>query len=470
MVAIAKRRGGQAMVLFLGFAAVMVAMLLVAFNSGQVTNAKMRAMNAADAAAYSGALWQARNLNFQAYMNRAIVVNEVTIAQSVSLRSWVAYVDRFVANVSILANFFLPVGAAVRAVERVIDAADRALQQALPVAEAGIRVLGNIEHSAQVVFDNAAPLAAQDLASSMAQANGARVSIGGTALIADNLRTWTAFTETYSPGRTRMGNNDRRVRLRDVILDSRDGFTQARDWRLEPLIPYTAELRKQGGTDLIDYDTWKGLDGLQFRTQWNFVKNKWDTKVAVGWGGGQAYAPNRQTGIGRHGDYNEWSDSDGQRARSMANDNTHRHQMPSRMPGYRDLSAAQRNPPAGQRDRDPRLPFSVEVVIRDEAIATSGGAAMQARVATRRGAVLDMDPQYASRDPGVFALAEACVGFERPYGADRRDGLTEKPSLFNPYWRAFMATPSSRSRTIVDGAKGLAPVRGLIGGSGSCET
>ena len=73
---------GQALVLFLGFAAAMIGILLVSFNSGQVSNAKMRAMNAADAAAYSGAVWQARTHNFQAYMNRAMVVNEVTIAQS----------------------------------------------------------------------------------------------------------------------------------------------------------------------------------------------------------------------------------------------------------------------------------------------------------------------------------------------------------------------------------------------------
>src|SRR4051812_20366526 len=82
-----KRQQGQALVLFLGFAAALIGIMLVSFNSGQVTNAKMRAMNAADAAAYSGAVWQARSLNFQAYMNRAMVVNEVTIAQSVSLRS-----------------------------------------------------------------------------------------------------------------------------------------------------------------------------------------------------------------------------------------------------------------------------------------------------------------------------------------------------------------------------------------------
>ena len=453
------RHNGQAMVLFLGFAAAMVAMLLVAFNSGQVTNAKMRAMNAADAAAYSGALWQARNLNFQAYMNRAIVANEVTIAQTVTVRSWVAYIDRFVGNINMIAQFIPGVNAAVRAVERVIDAVDDTVQRTLPLAESAIRGLDNLEHAAQIAFDSAAPLAAQSLASNVAIANGAQVSTGGNALILRNLDTWRGFTDTYSPGARRQNNNDRRVRLREVVLKSRDGFVQERDWKMG--LPLTFELRKQGGTDLLDYDTWKGLDSLQLRTVWNPVKRDWSTKAPVAWGGAQAHAPQEFTGVGRHGDINEWNDFDGRLARNMSNDNTHSKRLPARLPGYRDLSRTRL-----QSRTDPRLPFAVEVVIARNRVPTSED--MPARVATQRGAVLEVGPQYQGQDGGVFALAEACVAFERPFGQERRDGLVERPSLFNPYWRASMATPSRMARTIVDGAKGLAPVAALLGGAGSC--
>jgi hypothetical protein len=455
----ARRHSGQAMVLFLGFAAAMVAMLLVAFNSGQVTNAKMRAMNAADAAAYSGALWQARNLNFQAYMNRAIVANEVTIAQAVTVRSWVAYVDRFVGNVNTIAQFIPYVNAAVRAIDRVIDAVDDTVQRTLPLAESAIRALGNLEHGAQVAFDAAAPLAAQSLASNVAIANGAEVSTGGNTLILRNLNTWRGFTDTYSPGARRQNNNDRRVRLREVILNSRDGFVQERDWRMG--LPFVFGLRKQGGTDLLDYDTWKGLDSLQVGTVWNPVKRRWNVRAPLAWGGAQAHAPQEFTGVGRHGDINEWSDLDGRLARNMSNDNTHSKRLPARLPGYRDLSRARL-----QSRTDPRLPFSVEVVIARNRVPTSDD--MQARVATQRGAVLQVGPQYQGQDGGVFALAEACVAFERPFGQERRDGLAERPSLFNPYWRAYMATPSRAARTIVDGAKGLVPVAALLGGAGSC--
>lgn len=451
------RQRGQSMVLFLGFAAAMMGMMLVAFNSGQVTNAKMRAMNAADAAAYSGALWQARNLNFQAYMNRAMVVNEVTIAQSVSLRSWVGYLDKLVSNISMITNFIPPVAVEVRAVQQVLSRVDQTMQRVVPPAELALRGLTNAEHAAQVAFDGLAPLAAQELAFNVAQQNGAAVSTGGKALVALNLRDWAGFTRNYSPGRRNMGNRDERARLREVTLNSRDGFVQERDWKfgLKPLF----EIRKQGGTDLIDYDAWKGLDSMELRTTYNYFKGKWMTKTPVAWGGAQAYGNGRANGIGVHGNTNEWNDGDGQLARSAANSSTYAKNARLRFPGYRDLEA-----PQLQKD-DPRLPFAIEVVVAGANIATARSAG-RAQTALFNGAVLEQDPQYQGRDAGVYALAEACVAFERPVA--RQDGAQEKAGLFNPYWHAFMATDSRGARITADTAKGLPSINALLGGSGTC--
>ena len=59
------RQEGQ--VLPLGLALLVFGVLgaFVLFNTGQVATNKMKLANAADAAAYSGTLWQARALNFQ---------------------------------------------------------------------------------------------------------------------------------------------------------------------------------------------------------------------------------------------------------------------------------------------------------------------------------------------------------------------------------------------------------------------
>src|SRR5262245_44704686 len=90
----AQRQHGQVLALLLMLMAALLGSLLFVFNSGQVVSAKLRLVGAADAAAYSGALAEARSLNFQSYMNRAMVANEVAVAQFVSIRSWSSYVGQ----------------------------------------------------------------------------------------------------------------------------------------------------------------------------------------------------------------------------------------------------------------------------------------------------------------------------------------------------------------------------------------
>ena len=82
------RQKGQAIVfglLFLGVAA--LAMLLV-YNHGVLTRDRVQVENAADAAVYSQAKLFARNQNFIAYTNRAMIANEMSVGQMVAMLSW----------------------------------------------------------------------------------------------------------------------------------------------------------------------------------------------------------------------------------------------------------------------------------------------------------------------------------------------------------------------------------------------
>jgi len=83
-----RRAGGQAMVMTLIFAVVMVVVALSLYRVGRLTTDKMALQNAADAMAYSASVMEARDLNFASYMNRAIIANEVAVGQSVGLASW----------------------------------------------------------------------------------------------------------------------------------------------------------------------------------------------------------------------------------------------------------------------------------------------------------------------------------------------------------------------------------------------
>jgi len=70
------------------FMAVCIMTLLILYNQGQLIKNRTQIENAADAAVYSQAKLAARNLNFIAYTNRAMVANEVSIGQVVALLSW----------------------------------------------------------------------------------------------------------------------------------------------------------------------------------------------------------------------------------------------------------------------------------------------------------------------------------------------------------------------------------------------
>jgi len=76
------------MIFGLLFLAVVVMTLLILYNQGQLVHNRMQIENAADAAVYSQAKLAARNQNFIAYTNRAMVANEVSIGQMVALLSW----------------------------------------------------------------------------------------------------------------------------------------------------------------------------------------------------------------------------------------------------------------------------------------------------------------------------------------------------------------------------------------------
>lgn len=83
-----RRQAGQAILLILLLTVVGVLIGLSLVNTGIQTSEKMQLQNAADAVAYSVSTIEARDLNFTAYTNRAMIANEVAMGQLVGLSSW----------------------------------------------------------------------------------------------------------------------------------------------------------------------------------------------------------------------------------------------------------------------------------------------------------------------------------------------------------------------------------------------
>ena len=86
-----KEQSGQVLILGLAMMMVLVVLLLSLFNQGRLLNAKAKQSHTVDAAAYSGALIQARALNMQSYINLAQVGHQMAMAHLVTLASWAKF-------------------------------------------------------------------------------------------------------------------------------------------------------------------------------------------------------------------------------------------------------------------------------------------------------------------------------------------------------------------------------------------
>jgi hypothetical protein len=115
------------------------AVLVVMFNTGQKVTERSLVANAADAAAYSGAVWTARHLNFMAYTNRAMIANHVAVGHFISYVSWVRYINDSLQAIDRVTQWIPYVGQYVDLAEQISaqvrDATEQAAQITVPLID-----------------------------------------------------------------------------------------------------------------------------------------------------------------------------------------------------------------------------------------------------------------------------------------------------------------------------------------------
>lgn len=410
-----RRQCGQALVLATALAAVCVFALLLAVNAGQLVNAKLRLNMAADAAAYSAAVWQARSLNYQAYLNRGIVANEVAIAQLVSLRSWSGYVDRLLRNSRVVGVAIPPLGRALSALSSAWSTTDATLQAALPPLEGGLsRWNVDVLSKAQALAQQQAPIGAADLAQQVARTSvpEADVSVLTRALQVKNAARWQDFSQIR-----RRGNRELREYI-TLLHDSRDGFSASRGFDGLPANP-VAKLPKRGGTDLIGEYAWRGVDTLALHV--DLVLDDFETPL--GWGAAETRRL-PQVAQGTHGG----SRSANPRTTRLAMAASRTREGYRGVPEFRDLR--------GTPDADAaRLAYVVALEVPRGAVGTVDGLLGVRAFEDVHGETHSLVPVLPRER--LAALGAAELYFERP--VPRADGREELPSLFNPYWQARLA-------------------------------
>ena len=280
-----KRSRGQAIYLSLVAIVFLSLMTFAAFNISQMTHAKSQTMNAADAGAYTMAVTVARDLNFMAYTNRAMVANHAVVGQLVSLASlsemiYLAASDlsnlQYLAWVPYVGAIFEAIGSAFEYVATVID------EYVLPLLEditefqngliKGISKMQQVVHGA-TAFDMTkveTVIRANDPELRWAYSDG-----GGLLAAGSNIE---ASTKTFLGGFTEHRSDDTALsRMREVVNLSRDGFTIRREWVPGPGWPIKSSNLFHGGTQLSsDNKTWVGVDGFEMEMWRPWPKsNKW---------------------------------------------------------------------------------------------------------------------------------------------------------------------------------------------------
>jgi Putative Flp pilus-assembly TadE/G-like len=314
---------GQALLWFLG----LIASLLVAgvgvYSIGQVTSEKQKVVNATDAAAYSGALVQARALNLVAYGNRAEIANVAFLAQTVSLQSWVRYHQKVIENVDtyvvpLLYAFVItsPIAAVIDGIlavmQPIVDALETGVDGMATGVTTAVEVYGNVLTRTSGVLLNGVALsvaareAADDvLAQNLANQNGkmddAPESIQGIELGVLNIESWNRAFAQYSRGKTVYNADDGRFTAAEITMASRDDFTVQRigPSRGNPLSYLIGDntfgncwiieigSSRDGTTQLRDYERWESQDTSEFvarnRSNWR-LRCRPFFRLPTGWG------------------------------------------------------------------------------------------------------------------------------------------------------------------------------------------
>ena len=422
---------GQTLAVLLPLLAVLVAALWWVLETGEAVAEKQRLRNTADAAALSAAVWQAKVLNFDAYMNRAIVANEAVIAQSVSLRGWSSYMDHLLPRASVVTSAVPYLGTAMFALQRSWSLIDRALQPVLFSMEGVTSALNHDLATAQRVMHASVPYVIPQIVEDVVAANDSRyhVSVGGNWMLARSAVEWADFASFYG--------GSWRWRQRDVVQRSMDGFSHQRNFTLSllPGLPF-ARLEKRAGTDMIGFDTWRAIETLAIHQRRYIFFGRMRETLPIAWAGVENGT--RTAVRGAHGG----AFSVNRRTATLAERQTRRGSSYLGLPSMWDLSASQ------------RAYFSPPVIVVRLAL----------RDTDRRGArstwgfdtVQDLEGREvrlgANSNLPMIVEAAATATFHR--SEPRADGAREEPSLYNPYWRPRLSSTSLVDRlqlAVLDG-------------------
>lgn len=431
---------GQVLMLCLLLTLVGAVAMLFVFDSGQLVSAKTRALTAADTAAYSAASWRARVLNYNAYSNRAIVAQEVAVAQAITLESWANYFEAFTETVETLSRIYPPVYTYAKAAaeaahyNRLATQYAAALEIKLRDAPA-IGYKSMLGYSQHIMHYSASDFGLSAIAQEVAGTGDNRIK----AYVLPVGRKHKDFIKHFS-------SDTDRQRMRQVVERSLDRFTAgSRDANLSLGVPAacavpgdppheaTWHYRKRGGTKLAPgLDRWEAADTGSVQTS-RFSRRTGRCRpleiYPMGWGGAEVPVGAQEDDILD----NPGAVAINRRALANAVDEM----SDSQRPDHQGTGIARVFDLNYSELPNKRFPTSRVVVLTKLKAARIRLAA----TVLPQGERLTAKPALP-RDE-VRGVGAAEVYFQRPPSAPSRQ---EYASLYNPFWQVRLAsvTPAEK--------------------------
>ena len=443
-----------------------LAALFFLFNAGQLTQDKDKLIIAADATAYSAGVMHARALNYTAYANRALIANEIAVAQMVSVASWTRHTQQHANGALSLACstwWNVPVGEmflkyaplcmglawSQEAIEPASQWVETSASITLGLVEGAKKILQLSQRGTMLAMAAARTQVMQDVANANFRGNG-EVNV-------ELIPLEDQFFAFEGGLLLRERSGAQRQRMADAAVASAnlDSFIPSRRWTDTSRTPapsctgingaFWNRMERAGGTSLIGLDEWKAIDTASY---WTYRRNKSLRCVAreqaLGYGSQQALSNsdaddgNREWfGRSRHinpraSDWagtNEWSQYTG-------------------IPSFFELSdaALAYTPENSNPDRrELAIRFSMRLMRAPAQTPTSEGRSQIRRAAS---GPYDLNRYQGAPSAGVYAaVATSEVFFDRPVG--RADGRRELGSAFNPYWQVRLV----HSQAAIDQAR-----------------
>lgn len=276
------QRGQIILAAALFFGGCMLILLLMVRLSLQ-SQEQLRLQHTADYVADAAGIIAARDLNFKAITNRAILANEVVIGQMLGLASWLAMTNRAIENSAIITSWIPYLGSAMHQISRGVNAADMAVRSGLLAAVKLQEGLLIALSTSQQLMHHASAAVTYSTVNTIMKANDPDYE-----LVLLNHATLTSMVDVWLRLQSRRQGAAHHAEYVKLVQDSRDGFTNERRYSWFKILK--TEGYKTGGSEVQQEHGrlyWQSIDNLAAKVNLGLIR----IETPVGWGGYFQYKP-----------------------------------------------------------------------------------------------------------------------------------------------------------------------------------